>query len=879
MSNKYHKELTGTDIHIIHVYEYADETARTSATDFVSADIGKVAKQIDNGTFWILKDTTPTWSQIDSQAGNASQVDFDPTNNIIATDVQAAIEELDVEKEKLANKNVANGYAPLDSDVKVPMINLPNSIKTDVFSVANEAEQLSLTAEEGDVAIRTDENKSYNHNGGTAGTMADWSELLSPTESVFEKSTGLIEGGEITINAGDNTLIDITAGEGQVVDSTTDPDNPVLTPVEWDIKEGYNLTTTTAGDMVAIFLSLDSSGDVIERTALPTPEQRRDTIDLGIVARISSDQIVFAGSGPQSIIHNPGAQLHDLMQALGPFNIDGNRIEPHTTAMQITKREGNIFRNGANFPTDRKNPHMKLLDEQVGATFNYKLSDGTDISSTTDIDPEGYDDGTSTLATVPNNKWTVQYITVFASGVVEVLPGQEVFANEEEAVTALANMDITTPADSKGAIPLAYLVLQQGDTSLPTNRFYHISRVGTGGGSISYWNRIDGVITPSNDGDDVLLATRTELASYPNLSADPDWTIFSGDNTWTYDAENDRMIPTGENTGDTIANTGISLTSGKTYVVTMSWEKSSGSLQLYQGSGGTLISDYTDDGTFTSRRWMFIATANENLFVRTSSGFHDDTTTDYVSELSVIEIDNKADITTDKIALGGALPEYYDQLDNYEDIAAFFPSNKGIFTLNEFIIRNINSGGLDFDETYARPMLSSYDTSVVLGSSGYDDAEIRADDNINLRTYTDGGTITLNEGLLDTDLVLNGDGVEAYKYDAGDATHTFTGDVSMPNLINDQASSNYFDIGTMRIQWGTEMITSDSAITVTLPAAFATAVYTLAVSIDSSASAMPGTIGNPIRWNTKTTTTFNLDRHNDVTGTMGIDWMVIGLKP
>lgn len=601
--------------------------------------------------------------------------------------------------------------------------------------------------------------------------------IESNLDDIFIKSTGLIQGGVPSVNGGDNTLIDITTGEGQIVDSTTDPDNPVLTPVVWDAKTGYDLTTTAAtGDVVAIFISLDSGGNVIERSALPTAEQRRDTIDLGIVARNDADVIVFAGSGPLSVIHNPSSQLQDLMQAWGPFNVEGNKIEPYS-GLQFTKTVGSLFRNGANFSTNPKNPHVVFLAAQDPvSSFGYKLSDGTDVDPIASVlNPDIYDDGTSTPATVPNNKWTAQQVSVFASGIVEVLYGQELFANEEEAVTALANIDFIIPSDSQGAVPLAYAVLKEGDTSVTSDSFYRINRGGSGGGSVSHWNRADTELSPSSIGDSVILATQTELSSYPNFSADPGWTIFSGNNTWTYDDVNDHMEPTGDLTGDTIADTGITLTSGKTYVVSLSWFKfiGAGSLQLYQGSAGTQKSDYIDTGTY-SRKWMFTASADENLFIRSTADFHDDATTDYINELSVIEIDNAGDIVSDRLALGGVKPEYYNQLDNYADMAVFFPSNKGIFTTDEFIIRNINLNGLDFDETYARPMLSSYATSICLGSNGYNDADIRADDNINLRTYTPGGAITLNESSLDTDYVLNGDGVEAYKYDAGDNTHDFT---------------------------------------------------------------------------------------------------------
>lgn len=82
-------------------------------------------------------------------------------------------------------RGIANGLASLDAGGKIPSSQLPAIGITDVNVVADQTAQLALTAEEGDIAIRTDLNKSYVHNGGVAGTMADWSELLTPTDSVL----------------------------------------------------------------------------------------------------------------------------------------------------------------------------------------------------------------------------------------------------------------------------------------------------------------------------------------------------------------------------------------------------------------------------------------------------------------------------------------------------------------------------------------------------------------------------------------------------------------------------------------------------------------------------------------------------------------------
>jgi hypothetical protein len=49
-------------VHIPHNWEYADAAARTSAVGFTAADVGKLARQIDDNSFWALATVAPTWT-------------------------------------------------------------------------------------------------------------------------------------------------------------------------------------------------------------------------------------------------------------------------------------------------------------------------------------------------------------------------------------------------------------------------------------------------------------------------------------------------------------------------------------------------------------------------------------------------------------------------------------------------------------------------------------------------------------------------------------------------------------------------------------------------------------------------------------------------
>lgn len=130
----------------------------------------------------------------------------------------------------------------------VPTSQLPSLALTDVNVVASQAAQLALTAQEGDIAIRSDQSKTYVHNGGTASTMADWTELSSPTDAVTSVNgqTGLVVLGKADVGLNN-------------VDNTSDANKPVSTATQTALDGKINTTARGAANGVA---SLDASTKV-----------------------------------------------------------------------------------------------------------------------------------------------------------------------------------------------------------------------------------------------------------------------------------------------------------------------------------------------------------------------------------------------------------------------------------------------------------------------------------------------------------------------------------------------------------------------------------------------------------------------------------------
>lgn len=205
-----------------------------------------------------------------SQASSADAISSDATGHITATNVQAALAEIgadpqftDTLKNKLdnveaqANKltagtNVNISDGAINADV-LGAITAGNNISisdtgeisasavslTDVYTADNETEHLALdpTPNQGDVVIRTDESKTYIHNGGSAGTMADYTELA--------QSSGVNSVNSYTgvVNLASTDLTDYSANDY----------------IDWTVEQATNIhsgnidaTTYYAGQNIAI---------------------------------------------------------------------------------------------------------------------------------------------------------------------------------------------------------------------------------------------------------------------------------------------------------------------------------------------------------------------------------------------------------------------------------------------------------------------------------------------------------------------------------------------------------------------------------------------------------------------------------------------------
>jgi len=136
---------------------------------------------------------------------------------------------------------------------------------TTTQTAANESAMLGLTTQEGDVVIRSDLSKTYIRNSGTAGTMADFTLLASPTANVTSVNgqTGVVTADHIAaaVDAASDSNTFTNADHTKLNDLDTDKIEEGNTSVEAvdTGSDGHVKITTEGVERVRV----DNSGNIL----------------------------------------------------------------------------------------------------------------------------------------------------------------------------------------------------------------------------------------------------------------------------------------------------------------------------------------------------------------------------------------------------------------------------------------------------------------------------------------------------------------------------------------------------------------------------------------------------------------------------------------
>ena len=186
------------------------------------------------------------------------------------------------------NVPVLNGSGKLADSV------IPSIAITDTFVVATQAAMLALTAQVGDVAIRTDVNKSFILQTSPATALANWQELKTPTDVVSSVNgqTGAVTlgGGDVLVETGSTVTDAATIAVGDTIDSALGKLN---TQIGTKLDKNAAITGGTHTKITYDANGLVTSGTALVASDIPTIAQSQVTsLTTDLAAKVSTTRTI-----------------------------------------------------------------------------------------------------------------------------------------------------------------------------------------------------------------------------------------------------------------------------------------------------------------------------------------------------------------------------------------------------------------------------------------------------------------------------------------------------------------------------------------------------------------------------------------------------------
>jgi hypothetical protein len=198
-------------------------------------------------------------------------------------------------------KGAVSGIASLDGSGLIPTNQLPALAITETSVVVSQAAMLALTAQVGDVAVRTDVNKSFILTASPATTLGNWQELLTPTDAVLsvDGNTGAISLSGTYLNRTTGTLLGNLAAGGFKVTGLGTPtsDADAATKVYVDAVAGS--ATAAAASAAAAATTYDNFDDryLGAKSSAPTLDNDGNALIEGALYWNSVDNAMYAWDG------------------------------------------------------------------------------------------------------------------------------------------------------------------------------------------------------------------------------------------------------------------------------------------------------------------------------------------------------------------------------------------------------------------------------------------------------------------------------------------------------------------------------------------------------------------------------------------------------
>ena len=198
-------------------------------------------------------------------------------------------------------KGIANGIAELDGSGLVPTHHLPALAITTTQVVNSQSAMLALTAQIGDVAVRTDVNKSFILTATPASTLGNWQELLTPTDAVLsvDGNTGAVSLSGTYLNRTTGQLLGNLDANNFKVTGLGTPTSNADAATKLYVDNVAGSATAAAASATAAAASYDSFDDryLGAKSTPPTLDNDGNALVTGAIYWNSVSNQMFAWTG------------------------------------------------------------------------------------------------------------------------------------------------------------------------------------------------------------------------------------------------------------------------------------------------------------------------------------------------------------------------------------------------------------------------------------------------------------------------------------------------------------------------------------------------------------------------------------------------------
>jgi hypothetical protein len=266
-------------------------------------------------------------------------------------------------------KGAVNGIASLDGSGLVPTAQLPALAITNTSVVASQVAMLALTAEIGDIAVRTDLNKSFILTATPSTSLANWQELLTPTDSVLsvDGNTGVVSLSGTYLNKTTGQLLGNLDANSFTVSGLAAPVSSADAATKVYVDAVAGSATAAAASAAAAASSYDDFDDRYLGPKATPPTLDNDGNPLGTGAlywnTVTSEMYAWTGSAWGSISSTAAIYRYRFIAAGGETSVSGTDALSQTLAYLPGKEQ--VYLNGV------------LLVR----TTDYTATDGTSITA------------------------------------------------------------------------------------------------------------------------------------------------------------------------------------------------------------------------------------------------------------------------------------------------------------------------------------------------------------------------------------------------------------------------------------------------------------------------------------------------------------------